>query len=268
MKNFEVFESLADFSRALNTREVNETYGKYEDDKLPSRRPDVGGKWYGTPDYQTADSLLLGGDKKSAAKIHKALSQCRIKADKAQTPTNALYCSQQGFTPNMGRVLAGHPQNMFNVRREMRDSSKVVTLVFNCGTSGDVTAAKKIDMGVKVLTTIYQLERAGYRCNLYVGTVNCGNDTNYTTFVKVKDAGKALDVTRLAYTFVNPSFHRRHMFAWRERYQGYNDTQMGFSALGREAKAELSKNRKFAGAIYIDYENYKRDIKQLAECRV
>ena len=268
MKNFEIFESLADFSRALNTREVNETYGKYEDDKLPSRRPDFGGKWYGTPDYQTADSLLLGGDKKSAAKIQKALSRCRIKVNKAQTPTNVLYCSQQGFTPNMGRVLAGHPQNMFNVRREMRESSKVVTIVYNCGTSGDVTAAKKTDTGVKVLTVIYQLERAGYRCNLYVGAVNCGNNTNYTTFVKVKDAGKALDVTRLAYTFVNPSFHRRHLFAWRERCQGYDDTYMGFSVLGSEAKAVLSQNRNFTGAIYIDCENYKRDIKQLAECRV
>lgn len=266
MDNFEIFESLAEFSRALNTRKVNEIFSKRKRG-LESRATDDP-EWTGTPDYQTADSLLLNGDKENAAKVQKALFQ-RIKVDsKGAIPQRTVYCSQQGFVPNMGRVMTGHPQNMFNMRRELRDSSKVITIVYNCGVRGDISGQEKIDMGTKVLETICRLERAGYRCNIFVGTVNYDGRANFATFIKVKDAGKMLDVARLAYTFINPSFHRRHMFAWRERCPNYQSPGYGLTVLGGGAKTALAKIKRFGGAIYVDYSNYNNDFCELIKNRI
>lgn len=255
MTNFDIFESLGDFSRALNTRPVNALFKRKK--VLPSQDAD-GYNWYGTPNYQTADKLLLNGDKENAAKIQTALNTRLRLNGGGCAPQNTLYNSVQGFAPNMGRLLSGHPENMLNIRRTMRDSSKVVTVIYNCSADGSYTAEDKIGGGIKALEAVCRLEKAGYRCNLYVGTINDDGCNNYSVFVKVKDAGKMLDVTRLAYTFVNPSFHRRHMFAWRERTARYEDSAMGRSVLGKEAEDLMRQNVRFAGAIYIDFDSARK----------
>lgn len=252
MTNFEIFESLGDFSRALNARPVNALFKRKK--TLPSHDTEDD-NWYGTPDYQTADKLLLGGDKENAAKIQTALNTRLRLNGGGRAPQNTLYNSVQGFAPNMGRLMSGHPENMLNIRRIMRDSSKVVTVVYNCSCGGIYSAEDKINSGVKALEAVCRLEKAGYRCNLYVGTINNDGHNYHSVFVKIKDSGKMLDITRLAYTFANPSFHRRHMFAWRERAAQYKSIQMGRSVLGGTAVNCLRQNKRFAGAIYIDFDS-------------
>lgn len=252
MSNFEIFESLGDFSRALSARPVNALFKCKK--VLPSQGAEEN-NWYGTPNYQTADKLLLNGDKENAAKIQTTL-KARLRLNGGgRAPQNTIYNSVQGFALNMGRLMSGHPENMLNIRRTMRDSSKVVTIVYNCGCCGSYTAEDKINAGIKALEAVCRLEKAGYRCNLYVGTINDDGHNYHSVFVKVKDSGKMLDVARLAYTFVNPSFHRRHMFAWRERAAQYKDSQMGRSVLGSVAENCLRQNEQFSGAIYIDFDS-------------
>ena len=255
MANFEIFESLADFSRALNTRPVNEYYRQRQELYSHSTQ---NVNWYGTPNYQTADKLLLDGDKESAAKIQTALNARLCLNGGGRAPQNVLYNSVQGFAPNMGRLMSGHPENMLNIRRAMRDNSKVITIVYNLDVSCGTLADDVINAGAKLLTAVKQLEGNGYRCNIYIGfcsEIKCATkDTPKGAFVKVKDAGKMLDVTRLAYTFVNPSFFRRHMFACIERIPNARDNGYGRPFTGLGAKNALAADgAKFAGAYYADF---------------
>lgn len=255
MTNYEIFESLGDFSRALNTRPVNKYYSK---DYAEYSHKEGRENWYGTPDYQTADKLLLDGDKMNAAKIQTALNARLRLNGGGRTPQNTLYNSVQGFAPNMGRLMSGHPENMLNIRRAMRDSSKVVTIMYNLNIPSVVRAENIINAGAKLLAAIKLLEKSGYTCNLYVGfsaRIQCTEKTETKgAFVKVKGAGKMLDATRLAYTFVNPSFLRRHMLAYIERIPGAQDGGYGRPATGLDVKNVLTADSpKFNGAYFVDF---------------
>ena len=257
MTNFEIFESLGDFSRALNTRPVNDYYKNRG--KLYSRSTHDA-NWYGTPDYHTADELLLNGDKKNAAKIQTALNTRLRLNGGGRAPQSTIYNSVQGFVPNMGRLMSGHPENMLNIRRNMRTNSKVVTIMYNDAASCGVRAKDLINAGAKLLAAVKQLERSGYRCNIYIGfcsRIDCQEGVSTRgAFVKVKDAGGMLDVTRLAYTFVNPSFFRRHMFAFIERMPGVQDSGYGRPSTGTGAKNTLATATdcgKLSGAYYVDF---------------
>lgn len=255
MTNFEIFESLGDFSRALNTRPAN---GYYTEIYTECSRREGRENWYGTPDYQTADNLLLNGDKENAAKIQTALNTRLRLNGGGRTPQNTLYNSVQGFAPNMGRLMSGHPENMLNIRRIMRDNSKVITIMYNLNAHSAISVGNIINAGAKLLAAVKQLEKNGYRCNLYVGfcaRIQCAGKTETKgAFVKVKNAGKMLDGTRLAYTFINPSFLRRHMLAYIERIPGAQDNGYGRPLTGLDAKSALTADgTKSSGAYYVDF---------------
>ena len=56
------------------------------------------------------------------------------------------------------------------------------------------------------------MEKAGYRAGLSVMFSATKGAERYNIIVKVKDPGQYMDLRKLAYILVNPSFLRRHCF--------------------------------------------------------
>ena len=203
----EKFESISDFQRTINTREVHEFYK----DILSSEKATK--TFTGTESYEEAENLLLHGDKSMAAQ----LVECNGKRMN-ETKKNTIYNSPVGFVPNIPNYLSGRPDNMFAVKTQTYKSCKVLNVCVNSAVSFDVTTKDIIAFNQKLLNVIYTLEKRGYRLNLYVGVVaEFSKSSNIgACFIKVKDSGKLMNVTNVAYPLCNASFLRRHFFKWVE----------------------------------------------------
>ena len=203
----EKFESISEFQRAINTREVHEFYK----DILSSENATK--TFTGTESYEEAENLLLHGDKSIAAKLVEFNGKRMNEAKK-----NTIYNSPVGFVPNIPNYISGRPDNMFAVKTQTYKSCKVLNVCVNSAVSFDVTTKDIIAFNQKLLNVVYTLEKRGYRLNLYVGVVaEFSKSKNIgACFIKVKDSGKLLNVTNVAYPLCNASFLRRHFFKWVE----------------------------------------------------
>ena len=203
----EKFESISEFQRAINTREVNEFYK----DILSSENATK--TFTGTESYEEAENLLSYGDKSIAAKLVDCNGKRMNEAKKS-----TIYNSPVGFVPNVPNYLSGRPDNMFAVKTQTYKSCKVLNVCVNSAVSFDVTTKDIIAFNQKLLNVVYTLEKRGYRLNLYVGVVAEFSKSNNigACFIKVKDSGKLLNVTNVAYPLCNASFLRRHFFKWVE----------------------------------------------------
>ena len=203
----EKFESISEFQRAINTREVHEFYK----DILSSEKATK--TFTCTESYEEAENLLLHGDKSMAAQ----LVECNGKRMN-ETNKTTIYNSPIGFVPNVPNYLSGRPDNMFAVKTQTYKSCKVLNVCVNSAVSFDVTTKDIIAFNQKLLNVVYTLEKRGYRLNLYVGVVAEFSKSNNigSCFIKVKDSGKLMNVTNVAYPLCNASFLRRHFFKWIE----------------------------------------------------
>lgn len=203
----EKFESISEFQRAINTREVHEFYKGIQSSENATKT------FTGTESYEEAENLLSYGDKSIAAK----LVECNGKRMN-ETKKNTIYNSPVGFVPNIPNYLSGRPDNMFAVKTQTYKSCKVLNVCVNSAVSCDVTTKDIIAFNQKLLNVVYTLEKRGYRLNLYVGVVaEFSKSKNIgACFIKVKDSGKLLNVTNVAYPLCNASFLRRHFFKWIE----------------------------------------------------
>ena len=191
----EKFESISEFQRAINTRKVDRFY--------QNRMASVnnGKEFTGTESYEEAEKLLSHGDKSIAAK----LVECNGKRMN-ETKKSTIYNSPIGFVPNIPNYLSGRPDNMFAVKTQTYKSCKVLNVCVNAITKCVVESEDILAFNKKLLNVVYTLKKRGYRLNMYVGAC----------FIKVKDSGKLLNVTNVAYPLCNVSFARRHMFKWME----------------------------------------------------
>ena len=203
----EKFESISEFQRAINTREVHEFYK----DILSSENATK--TFTGTESYEEAENLLSYGDKSIAAKLVECNGKRMNEANKS-----TIYNSPIGFVPNVPNYLSGRPDNMFSVKTQTYKSCKVLNVCVNSAVSCDVTTKDIIAFNQKLLNVVYTLEKRGYRLNLYVGVVaEFSKSKNIgSCFIKVKDSGKLMNVTNVAYPLCNASFLRRHFFKWVE----------------------------------------------------
>lgn len=203
----EKFESISDFQRAINTREVNEFYKHLLSSENASKT------FTGTESYEEAEKLLSYGDKSISSK----LVECNGKRMN-ETKKSTIYNSPIGFVPNVPNYLSGRPDNMFAVKTQTYKSCKVLNVCVNSAVAYSVETKDIIAFNKKLLNVVYTLEKRGYRLNMYVGVVAEFSKSNNigACFIKVKDSGKLLNVTNVAYPLCNPSFLRRHFFKWAE----------------------------------------------------
>ena len=203
----EKFESISEFQRAINTREVHEFYKGILSSENATKT------FTGTESYEEAENLLLHGDKSIAAKLVECNGKRMNEAKKS-----TIYNSPVGFVPNIPNYLSGRPDNMFAVKTQTYKSCKVLNVCINSAVSYDTKIEDIIAFNQKLLNVVYTLEKRGYRLNLYVGVVAEFSKSNNigACFIKVKDSGKLLNVTNVAYPLCNASFLRRHFFKWVE----------------------------------------------------
>ena len=204
-----VYNSIQEFSASLN-RETNKVFKNAE---LRSNIPDENG-FKGTPDFETADHHLKYGDSENLSRIQSVRVQG---SNKSGTEIRMRQCNGVvGNVPNVANYLKGVPNCMIRKDRQKFSNSKVINIAYNCTTDGKVKGQTVAEESAKLLSIVSAAEKQGYRVGIsvLVGTaVRAGRDKERVILsVKVKDPGQYLDIRKLAYILVNPSFLRRHYF--------------------------------------------------------
>ena len=217
---FNKFNSVEEFSNWL---QVTPQTAKGKEFNASNEISRSNTKFAGTESFEEAQNLLKCGDKENADKI--AATIRKIKAQgKGNETRNKLYNSPCGFMPIVPKVLAGDPQNMLAIKKQKYNSTKVLNVVYNITVSGGKKKELLFETAAKVANVIASLEKNGYRVNLYVCfsvKSTCDESSKAISIIKIKDSGKYLDTLRIAYALVNPSFLRRHLFAYLERLKDY-----------------------------------------------
>lgn len=239
---FERYESISEFVNTVNARPVDPFYTGREMSHYELRQ-----SWYYTNSYEEADDLLMNGDLETAKKMN--AKACNIK--QAKGVKNIITRGPVGFVPNVPAYLSGDPNNMFSVRSQSYKSTKVINLIINNTVSSEVDADDLAEYGVKILNIAQALESKGYRMNIYASTLASFKDSKNQgiLLVKIKDSGKPLNLTKVAYPLANPSFLRRHILRWIETTGNTKHKNYGSVCSASESKEFLAKQ--FNRFVYL-----------------
>ena len=176
------------------------------------------------------------------------------------------FANVQGFAPIVPNALMGLPNSMMDQRR-VTVKAKVINLFVNISTLGGSSAYDLTIAGTKLMQYVIGLEQSGYRVGLtaFWGTYNDGDVA--IIGVKVKDPSQPLDITRCAYPFVNPSFHRGICYGWYQRTEGFNH-DWGYGHVPRHGSSYHRDIQKSLGAengIVIYFQDIINDGEQAIE---
>lgn len=176
----------------------------------------------GTESFEAAQELFDNGDTTLSRMIMEQAVSIKAKSKTGYMRSNGIVSGPQGFVPNIGAYLTGHPNNMVNIRQTFKPMSKVLSVVYNMSVHFGITTNQMISAASKVACAISTLEAKGYRVNVYIGNYthnfkSKAKNNEVGFIIKIKDAGKPLDPLRIAYPLANPSMARRHGFAFLER---------------------------------------------------
>lgn len=220
------FDSLTAFSAWISNTQTSGFFAENNIDvSMSTSRENA--KFTGTPNFETANKLMLEGWHEGAERVNAAMVQS-VSAD-SDRPRN--YNSVVGFAPNVARFVQGHPLNMINKKR-VRVPARVVDIVYNCAVACNVSASEIETAAAKLFNVVAGLERAGMRVNLWVINVNISNNQNASVAVKIKTASQPFNLLKMIYPVVHPSFQRRHCFAFLER-AGVTGSSSDWSGYGR-----------------------------------
>lgn len=221
-KNFQVcryFDTLKEMRAYIDDTPVmlaNATK-KYNHSNEGSKR------FTGTEDMNEANGMMTAGYPEGIKELR------TIKAKPSRNGQMDIYRSFQGFLPSVGDVVAGNPLNMLNARQSVKTSCKVVDVVLGAAFSCEWSTEDIMREAKKAMQAVMTAENNGYRVNLYVcfssAYLGAKRDKNNTCdiLVKIKGSNQKLDLLRVSYPVIHPSFLRRHVFAVMERSVELNE---------------------------------------------
>lgn len=209
----EVFDSISDFSRTINSRKINKQFCLY--DGKPSSMLESENKeaFTKTKSYGDADDLLNHGYQEGYERLETISIKEQPNTGSSIRPRS--FNDVVGFAPHVPNMLAGIPQSMINTKRQAV-KNKVLSLLLNLSVASIVSASTIENTNAAIMSAITSLERAGYRVNLYVSLLS--TDRTYTVgpIIRIKDSGQYMDKLKMAYPLIHPSFLRRHFFRYVE----------------------------------------------------
>ena len=212
--NVETYPSAQEVARDCETRKI--TNPSFQDMKKADDW-----SWRGCKSYDEALSFLRNGYQPTVDKMKQGLKISKQGNGKRISFANNIV----GFAPVVPLAMMGVPQSMIDMRMK-KIKCKVLDVYYDITSSCGTDSKKIISNGEKVLGAIMELERAGYRFNLYAMQTYYGNASADALVVKVKSAGQPLDLKRISFPLTHTAFFRCIGFDW------YSKTPKGTYRVG------------------------------------
>lgn len=195
--------------------------------------------FFGVKSYDEALSLLRNGYQAPVEEFREEL-----KAELKDGPRFSFGNEIQGFAPVVPLALKCVPNCMINMHTKPI-KTKVLDVYYdmtaNCGTEVE----EFLKAGKALLGAIIELEKAGYRFNLFAVQSYYGESRNTADFlcVKIKSSNKPLDLKRMSFPLTHTAFFRVIGFDWQGKSPITRDLGSGRGQdLGRHYNgAQLNK---------------------------
>ena len=177
----------------------------------------------GTENMAEANGMMTAGYPEGIKELR------TIKAKPSRNGQIDIFRSFQGFVPSVGDVVAGNPLNMLNARHSVKASCKVMDVVLGAAFSCEWSTEDIMREAKKAMQAVMTAENNGYRVNLYIcfSSAYLGakrvKENTCDILVKIKGSNQKLDLLRVSYPVIHPSFLRRHVFAVMERLVELNE---------------------------------------------
>ena len=242
--NVERYSSAQEVVQDCRSRKITDS----SFDDMSSKHLDF--SWEGVHNYDEALELLRTGYQPTVDKLQGALKANRTGTQKRITFENQVH----GFAPIVPLAMKGVPNSMINMTMKPI-KCKVIDVYYamNCGSSA--SANDIIGYGQKLLSAIIELEKQGYRFNLYAVQAYSDYDNADMLCVKVKSSDKLLDLKRMSFPLTHPSFIRVIGFDWYSkcptaRYRSAYGRALHYSLSDKEVD-EIAKQVLGDNAVYI-----------------
>jgi hypothetical protein len=220
-----------------------------------------------TSNYDEAVNLLLNGWENGASKLTKELRIANKNTKEIQKTVNDIV----GFIPNVPLYLQGVPQNMVN-KKSVKVKQKVITLLKGINYHGGIKAEQILKDSVKFIQIVQAIEAKGIRVNVEV--VSWVTDNEYALDplkasgeeifmrVPIKKASERLNLSKMSFPLLHPSFLRRIIFRARETElrvtNSYFGRGYGYSVMaGKFVPSLINKNEYYIPALISDEEARK-----------
>lgn len=196
-----------------------------------------------TKSYNEAEGLMKEGWSEGAKTLTTKLKLANAKP----APSEVVRAVNDivGFQVNVPRYLQGIPTSMINKKR-VPQKQKVVSLVKGITYNGGISAQTILDDSVKFLQLVQAIEKEGIRVNVYAAFyTKSGSEEVFYKF-KIKDAKERLNLSKMAFPLMHPSFLRRIIFRAMETDNRITNRgfAIGYGSPGttQEIRAQLDKN--------------------------
>lgn len=212
----------------------------------------------GTQDWDEAYQLFIKGDRESFNKIKEKRSHLKKYQDaliehKHRKPTNQV----EGTLPNVPNYLMGVPNNMIRYETVTK-KRKIVRIFYNRSAVWSISSGKLSEFGVYIASLINGIELSGRRVELWIGSVYQGRKGLEGWRIKLKGAREPLNLYKLSFSLVNPSFLRRIDFAVSEREPRLsNTTTHGYGTVVSDSDTLKQINAVDKG-IVLDYDSLEK----------
>lgn len=190
----------------LTLEEALEVASRQPEAGASSRREEYG--WHGGS-FEDNMRMAWEGDPETALQIKKNLGGV---AGIHVAPRATRFLGVAGSQVDMSRFMRGEPENMVEVRRARR-AAPVIRMAIERTQSAAVRAETMRQTGVSVLAVIERLRTAGVAAEIWVTFGVYYGNKKHSTQILIQEAGRPIDIDRLAYWVANAGALRRIVFA-------------------------------------------------------
>lgn len=215
-------------------------------------------KWRGVKSYDDAMNLMRYGYQPTVEKMRNALKVSKQGTGKRISFVNNIV----GANPVVPLAMMGVPNCMIDTRMKPI-KCKVVDVYYDMTMSAGTDPERIIENGQKLLGVILELERQGYRFNLYGVQSYCDNDSADVLAVRVKSANQPIDLKRISFPLTHVGFFRVIGFDWysktpKGKYRFAYGRALAYEYNAKELDA-FAKGMFGDNAIYIAAANLRDD---------
>lgn len=213
----------------------------------------------GVRSYDEAMDLLHNGYTAVVDRLKESLKVSKNMLSDSTVKRYQFENNVHGFAPIVPLAIKGVPTNMINMTVKPI-KAKVIDIYYDVAIPAFVEAEQAIEAGKKLLASVIEFERSGYRFNIYsINTsTNSGASKMDILAVKVKSAEKPMDFKRMSFPIAHPAFARVVGFDWQNKSPVANNFPNRGYALTSECNndraTKLMKEAFGKNAIYISCE--------------
>lgn len=203
--NAEIFNSADECANVCQSRAIT-------DSSFDDMRKEASQEWHGA-DYDGTMELLRNGYQPTVDAL-KGVFKANVSGEGKRFK---FQNSPVGFAPIVPLALMGVPNSMLDMRMKPI-KAKVVDVYIDMTCSAYTSSDAIMKTSKKVLSAVIELERQGYRFNLYSCTGYFDSSSGDAVCVKVKSAEQPLDLKRVSFPMAHTAFFRVLGFDWYSKF--------------------------------------------------